>query len=66
MEMEEIEAGLQLTMNGLQKEVIVFQKTAKKVNDMDAMIKVKILILNHLNKTVDVHREAIAQVSIEV
>ena len=64
--MEEIESGLQLTMNGLQKEVILFQKTAEKVNDMDAMLKVKILILNHLDETADVHREAIARVSIEV
>ena len=38
----------------------MFQKTAEKVNDMDAMLKVKIPILNQLNKTVDVHEEAIA------
>ena len=50
-------------MNNLQKGVRAFRKTAEKVDDMDAMLKVKILILNKLNKTVDVHREAIARVS---
>ena len=60
LEMVEIEAGLQLTMNDLQKEVRALRKTAEKVGDMDAMLKVKILILNQLNETVDVHGEAIA------
>ena len=60
MEMMEIKAGLQLTMNDLQKEVGAFWKTTKKVKNMDAMLKVKIPKLNHLNKTVDVHGEAIA------
>ena len=46
-------------MNYLQNEVGVFRKTAEKVDDMDAMIKVKIPILNKLNRTVDVHGEAI-------
>ena len=62
----EIEAGLQLNMNYLQKEVRVFRKTADKVDDMDAMLKVKIPILNHLNGTVDVHGEAITRVSTEL
>ena len=66
LEMAEIEAGLQLTMNNLQKEVGAFRKTAKKVEDMDAMLKVKIPILNQPNETVDVNGEAIARVSIEL
>ena len=41
----------------------MFWKTAEKVEDMDAMLKVKILILDWLNETVGVHREAIARVS---
>ena len=66
LEMAEIEAGLQLTMNDLQKEVGAFRKTAEKVDDMDAMLKVKIPILDQLNETVDVHGEAIARVSTEL
>ena len=66
LEIAYIEDGLQIAMNDLQKEVGALQKTAKKVDNMDVMLKLKIPILNHLNKTVDVHREAIAQVSIEV
>ena len=53
-------------MNDLQKEVRAFRKTDKKVDDMDAMLKVKIPILDHLNETVDVHGEAIARVSTEL
>ena len=63
LQMADIEAGLQLAMNNLQKEVRAFRKTAEKVKDMNVMIKVKIPILNQLNETVDVHREAIARVS---
>ena len=59
LEMEDIEAGLQITMKDLQKEVGAFRKTAEKVDDMDVMLKVKITILNQLNKTVGVHGEAI-------
>ena len=55
LEMVEIEARFQLTMNDLQKEVGAFRKTAKKVDNMDAMLKVKIPILNQLNETVDMH-----------
>ena len=66
LEMAEIEAGLQLTMNDLQKEVGEFQKTSEKVDDMKAMLKVKIMILNKLNKTVDMHREEIARISKEL
>ena len=66
LEMAEIEAGLQLTMNNLQKEVGAFQNIAEKVKDMDAMLKVKTPILNQPNKTDDMHREAIARVSIEL
>ena len=49
-----------------QNEVGVFRKTAEKVDYMDAMLKVKIPILNHLNGTVDVHGEAITRVSTEL
>ena len=63
LEMAEVEAGLHLTLNNLQKEVRAFRKTTKKVNDMDAMLKEKIPILNRLNETVDMHGEAIARVS---
>ena len=66
LDMAEIEAGLQLTMNNLQKEVGVLRKTAKKVDDMDAMLKVKIPILNHLNETIDVHGEVITRVSTQL
>ena len=66
LEMAEIEAGLQLTMHDLQKGVRAFQKTSNKVNNMDAMLKVNIPILNHMNKTVDVHGEAITRVSTEL
>ena len=62
LEMAEIEAGLQLTMNDLQKEVIAFRNTAEKVDNMDAMLKVKIPIFNQLNGMVDVHGEAITRV----
>ena len=50
-------------MNDLQKEVGAFQKTAKKVKNMDVMLKLKIPILNQLNETVGVHGEVIARVS---
>ena len=66
LEMEDIEAGLQLTMRDLQKEVGALQNTVKKVEKMDAMLKVKILILNQLNEMVDMHKEAIARVSTEL
>ena len=66
LEIAYIEDGLQIAMNDLQKEVGALQKTAKKVDNMDVMLKVKIPILNHLNKTVDVHGEEIARVSIEL
>ena len=41
----------------------MLRKTAEKVEDMDAILKVKIPIFNQLNETVDMHREAIARVS---
>ena len=66
LEMVEIEAGLQLTMNNMQKEVGVFRKTAEKFDDMDTMLKVKIPILNHLNEMVDVHGEEIERVSTDL
>ena len=53
-------------MNYLHKEVWAFRKTAEKVDNLDAMLKVKIPILNQLKNTVDVHGEAIARVSIEL
>ena len=66
LDMAEIEAGLQITMNDLQKEVQVSQKTARKVDNMEAILKVKIPILNQLNETVDVNGEAISRVSTEL
>ena len=66
LEMAEIEAGLQLTMIDLQKEFGVFRKITEKVDDMNTMLKVKILNLNQLNKTVDVHTEEITQVSTDL
>ena len=66
LEMVDIEARIQLTMNDLQKEVRAFGKTAKKVENMNVMLKVKMPILNRLNETVDVHGEAITQVSNEL
>ena len=59
MEMTENEAGIQLAMTNMKKEVGACRKTAKKVDNMDVMLKVKITILNQLNKTVGVHGEAI-------
>ena len=53
-------------MNDLQKEVGAFRKTAKKVKNMDVMLKLKIPILNQLNETVGVHGEVIARVSTEL
>ena len=66
LEMTEIEAGLQITMNDLHKEVGAFRKTDEKVDNMDAMLKVKIPILNQLNDKFDVHGEAIARVSTDL
>ena len=53
-------------MNDLKKEVRAFRNTAEEFDDMDAILKVKITILNQLNETVDVYREAIARVSKEL
>ena len=53
-------------MNDLKKEVRAFRNTAEEFDDMDAILKVKITILNQLNETVDVYREAIARVSTEL
>ena len=53
-------------MNDLKKEVRAFRNTAEEFDDMDAILKVKITILNQLNETVDVHGEAIARVSKEL
>ena len=44
LEMAEIEAGLQITMDDLQKDVRAFQKTSEKVDDMDTMLKVEDII----------------------
>ena len=66
MEMTDIKAGLQITMNDLHKEVGAFRKTAEKVDTMDAMLKVKIPILNQLNDTFEVHGEAITRVSTDL
>ena len=53
-------------MNDMQKEVGLFRKTAEKFDDMDAMLKVKIPILNQLNETVEVHGEAIVRLSTDL
>lgn len=66
LEMVEVEAGLQRTVDSLQEEVSSFRKTTEKVEEIDALLKVKIPLVDKMNETIEVHGQAIAQVRKDV